>query len=147
MESYSQHDSNGRKLYENYTSRPNQSISKDLQTPLTTSRTNMSQRLPKVNPFSSFLQKSKDNELAPTLHPHRKTQKAANSRKQSAQLRKKHLEPSLNGKFYSGQGLNLKHPELPMQIRKILNLIEMHQMRCDRNLIQADFKLLKRHFC
>jgi hypothetical protein len=144
MDYYNRLNSTERSAYDNYTARLNQS--REAETPQTTSRSNLTQRLPKLNSFSSFLNKPKDSELIPTpLSTSRRSQGLKN-RQFSAKSKKKTSEFHLNGKFYTENGLNLKHPALAAQIRKILKLVDKHQTSCHTDLVQTDFTILRRHF-
>ena len=144
MEYYSRLDAREKTLLENYTSRLNSSSSKDLFTPLSTNRTNISQRLPNLNTFSSVLTKPLEQELIP------KPEISSASRKprvKSAKSKKSPRKVKMNGKFYTELGLNVKHPDLPGQIKLIFNIIEGHKLRCHQDLEQVNFATLKKYFC
>jgi hypothetical protein len=143
MDYYRHLDPREKEIYEGYAARLNNSSSKDFLSPLASSRSNLTQRLPSVNSFSSILSKPKDHELIP--RPETERAQLKTSRVPSPK-RKRSSKPRMNGKFYSENGLNLKHPDLKNQIRKIFNLIEGHQYMCHQDLQMVEFSDIKKHF-
>ena len=143
MEYFSQLDARDRSTLENYSLRLNQNSSREAFTPMTSSRTNLSQRLPTVNSFSTVLSKPTNEELIPKPEvssisnpKQRKTPKRKNSRNKL----------KMNGKFYNENGLNTNHPELIFQIQKIFNLIDTHKHKFHQDLETTNFSALKKHF-
>lgn len=140
MEYYNRLDAKERNLLQNYAERLNFSSSRENFTPLSTTRTNNSQRLPTLNSFHKVLSKPLDHELVPKPEILRKTRKNKSPKRKSSGKRQ------LNGKFYSEKGLDLKHPDLPGQIRQIFQLIDSHKLRCHGDLVEVDFSVIKKHF-
>ena len=143
MEYYNRLDHQERDILENYTARLNLSASKELFTPITTSRSNFSNRLPNLNSFSNILSKPTSLELIPrpdlTINKSKKKIKTGKRGKSSDRNKP-------NGRFYTDQGLNLKHPDLSIQIKKIFDLIEKHKPRCHQDLNDSNFSILKNYF-
>lgn len=143
MDYYRHLDPREKEIYEGYAARLNNSSSKDFLSPLASSRSNLTQRLPSVNSFSSILSKPKDHELIPRPETERAQLKTSQI---PSPKRKRSSKPRMNGKFYTENGLNLKHPDLKNQIRKIFNLIEGHQYMCHQDLQMVEFSDIKKHF-
>ena len=143
MEYYNQLDSKEREVLENYFDRLNSSSTLSVFSPQTSQRTFNSQRLPALHSFSSVLAKPQNTEIVPRPELTENTEKRTPRVKK---LRKRSAAPRLNGRFYTEKGLNSKHPDLSVQIKRILNLVEAHKLKCHKDLKLVDFTGLKRHF-